>query len=205
MLARALTANNITVTPGMLDQLSAYLALLTDWNRVFNLTAITEPKDMIDLHIVDSLLVAPYLTGQRLLDVGSGGGLPGLPLAITHPTQAWTLLDKNGKKTRFLKQVVLELQLNNVEVVHARCEDFKAPSFDVITSRAFSSLIDFVAITAHLLSRKGLWVALKGQYPAAELAVLKTKIGVHVTVAPIQIDDRDIARHVVLIRNKQEE
>jgi 16S rRNA (guanine527-N7)-methyltransferase len=199
LLTIALRKNNHTLSNGARDKLARYLELLHTWNRSFNLTSITEPAEMVSLHIMDSLAVAPYLQGQRALDVGSGAGLPGIPLAIACPETNWTLLDKNGKKTRFLTQVIAELGLQNIKAVHSRCEDFQ-PSvcFDSILSRAFGSLALFVETTAHLLCSNGIFIAMKGKYPDEELAELPNRfITQHVT--RLEIKGIMAERHIVCI------
>lgn len=152
--------------------LLAYLALLIKWNKAYNLTAVRDPDEMVSRHLLDSLSVVPFVAegGRNWLDVGSGGGMPGVPLAIMFPELAFTLLDSNGKKTRFLTQVKLELKLANLEVVNSRVEQFQpAIAFDGITSRAFSSLEDFASWTRHLGDTETRWLAMKGVQPDDEL------------------------------------
>ena len=160
-----------------LAQLWDYLLLLKKWNKVYNLTAIDSLDAMITQHILDSLAVCPHLPlqkHQRIIDVGTGAGLPGIPLALVFPEQSWTLLDSNSKKTAFLLQVKADLALTNVAVVHARIEDFEAtPHYDGVISRAFTALDNFIAKTRHLLAQDGTWYALKGPLAAAELSALK--------------------------------
>lgn len=157
------------------EQLLAYLALLSKWNKAYNLTAVRDTSEMVSRHLLDSLSVAPHVQpcGTRWLDVGSGGGMPGVPLAILFPERHFTLLDSNGKKTRFLTQVKLELKLANLEVVHSRVEQFKpVQPFTGITSRAFSSLEDFANWTRHLGDLDSRWLAMKGVQPDDELQAL---------------------------------
>ena len=145
------------------EQLLEYLQLLTKWNKVFNLTAIRDPDEMVSRQLLDSLSILPWVRGARVLDVGTGAGLPGIPLAIACQDIHFTLLDSNGKKTRFVQQAVAQLGLKNVAVVNERIEHFQDPrGFEVITSRAFASLADFVASTGHLLAPGGRWLAMKG-------------------------------------------
>jgi 16S rRNA (guanine527-N7)-methyltransferase len=154
------------------QQLLAYLALLIKWNKAYNLTAVRDPDEMVSRHLLDSLSVLPFVAegGRTWLDVGSGGGMPGVPLAIMFPERAFTVLDSNGKKTRFLTQVKLELKLANLEVVHSRVELFRpAVPFGGITSRAFSSLEDFASWTRHLGNTETRWLAMKGVQPEDEL------------------------------------
>jgi len=156
-----------------LAQLQQYVDLLGRWNKTYNLTAVRDPKDMIPLHIFDSLVVADFIKGENCLDVGSGGGLPTIPLAIMQPQRQFTALDTNGKKTRFIQQAVIELGLKNVQVVHERVEKWQANSpFDSIISRAFSSIPDFVSSSSRHLADGGAMYAMKGQYPTAEMQYL---------------------------------
>jgi 16S rRNA (guanine527-N7)-methyltransferase len=157
------------------QQLLAYLALLIKWNKAYNLTAVRDPDEMVSRHLLDSLSVVPHVreAGDNWLDVGSGGGMPGIPLAILFPDRRFTLLDSNGKKTRFLTQVKLELKLANLEVIHNRVEAFASEQpFAGIVSRAFSSLEDFANWTRHLGDRDTQWLAMKGVHPDDELQAL---------------------------------
>lgn len=159
------------------DAYCAYLQLLTEWNKAYNLTAIREPEQMVVQHVLDSLAVLPYLHGKLCLDVGSGAGLPGLILALADPDSHWVLLDSNRKKIRFLNQVVLELKLENVEVVCSRAEAFKADShFSTIISRALGSLSQFYDYSHHLLLPDGRLFAMKGPNVSAEVAELDQKL-----------------------------
>jgi len=154
-------------------KLKQYVDLLNRWNKTYNLTSIREPKDMIPIHIFDSLVVAGFIKGNNCLDVGSGGGLPTIPLAIMQPQRQFTALDTNGKKTRFIQQVVIELGLKNVQVVHERVEKWQADEiFDAIISRAFASIHDFVSSSSQHLAEGGTMYAMKGQYPTAEMQYL---------------------------------
>lgn len=152
------------------QRLLDYQAELQKWNAAYNLTAIREPREMTVKHLLDSLALLPLVRG-RVLDVGAGAGLPGIVLAIANPALAVTVLDSNGKKTRFMRHAVRTLGLNNVEVVEARAEAFRpAQGFDCVVSRAFASLADFFDKTAHLLAAGGVWVAMKGKLDANEVA-----------------------------------
>ncbi|WP_312170553.1 16S rRNA (guanine(527)-N(7))-methyltransferase RsmG [Stutzerimonas kunmingensis] len=171
-LVRGAQALGVELSEGQQQQLLAYLALLIKWNKAYNLTAVRDPDEMVSRHLLDSLSVVSFVaeSGQTWLDVGSGGGMPGVPLAIMFPDCSFTLLDSNGKKTRFLTQVKLELKLANLEVVHSRVEQFQpAEAFDGITSRAFSSLEDFASWTRHLGNTQTRWLAMKGVQPDDEL------------------------------------
>lgn len=203
LLREALAENKIEVSPKTRERLGEYLILLARWNRIYNLTTITRPRDMVYLHIIDSLVVKPYLQGKYYLDVGSGAGLPGIPLAITsyenNQDRAWTLLDKTGKKTRFLSHVIGELQLSNVEVVQERCEEFKPDlSFDTILARAFSSLTTFANLGSRLLSENGTLIAMKGKYPQAELQALPNCY--QAETQRLVIKGIDVERHIVQIK-----
>ena len=155
-------------------KLKQYVDLLSRWNKTYNLTAVREPKEMIPLHIFDSLVVADLIKGDNCLDVGSGAGLPTIPLAIMQPQRQFTALDTNGKKTRFIQQAVIELGLKNVTVEHVRVEKWlpegeSSKGFDPIISRAFSSIHDFVASSSIHLAEDGILYAMKGQYPTGEM------------------------------------
>lgn len=154
-------------------RLAAYLALLARWNRVYNLTAVRRPEDMVGRHVLDSLSILPWLRGPRVVDVGSGAGLPGIPLAVVRPEVRFCLLDGNGKRTRFLTQAVLDLGLENVEVVRSRAEDYDPRNrFASVVSRAFGSLAEMLRCAGHLCAPDGRVLAMKGALPEAELAVL---------------------------------
>ncbi len=176
------------LTERQVDQLMAYLALLVKWNKAYNLTAIRDSAEMVAKHLLDSLSVAPYINGQHFLDVGTGAGLPGIPLAICFPDKQFELLDSNGKKTRFLQQVVAELALTNCTVHRSRIESSGlGPKYDGILSRAFSSLAGMVEVCGPFLSRKGVLLAMKGQYPGEELSQLPKPYiveGSHALVVP---------------------
>lgn len=200
LLSHALQENGHHLDPETINKLVKYLELMQTWNKVYNLTTITNPRDMVYLHIIDSLAIQPYLHGTRMLDVGSGAGLPGLPLAIINPQQHWVLLDKNNKKTRFMTQAIAELKLSNVEAAHHRCEDFQPElCFDSILSRAFGTLGLFVETTEHLLCDNGIFIAMKGKYPQDELVDIPKHFGIQ-TVASLKIKGMDIERHVVCLK-----
>lgn len=181
------------------ERLLAYRDLLAKWNRAYNLTAVRDPAEMIEKHLLDSLSVAAYVHGDRICDVGTGGGLPGIPLAIVHPGRRFTLLDSNGKKTRFLVQAVAELQLQNVTVVHARAEQHRpaVPCTTVVT-RAFATLADMLAASGHLLAPDGVFLAMKGVYPQEELAAVPPTFHVQ-GVLELHVPGLEGTRHLVRI------
>lgn len=177
-----------------------YLALLVKWNQAYNLTAVRDPSEMISRHLLDSLSVMPYIEGERWLDVGSGGGMPGVPMAIANPEKRWVLLDSNGKKTRFLTQVKMTLSLSNVTVEQRRVEDYRPDqAFDGIISRAFSNLSDFCDWTRHLGDNRTLWLAMKGPHPDEELKQLPADFQLqreHLLTVP----DSPAQRHLLILR-----
>lgn len=166
---------NVTLSELQQEQLLQYLGLLIKWNKAYNLTAVRNPDEMVSRHLLDSLSVVQYVEpyGDNWLDVGSGGGMPGVPLAILFPERQFTLLDSNGKKTRFLTQVKLELKLDNLKVIHSRVEAYTPEqAFSGIISRAFSALEDFTNWTRHLGDLTTHWLAMKGVHPDDELQAL---------------------------------
>lgn len=174
-LAQGAQTLGVTLTATQHELLLGYLALLIKWNKAYNLTAVRNPDEMVSRHLLDSLSVVPFVAehGDNWLDVGSGGGMPGIPLAILFPERRFTLLDSNGKKTRFLTQVKLELKLNNLDVIHSRVEEYRPEQpFSGICSRAFSSLQDFTDWTRHLGDSNTHWLAMKGVQPDDELQAL---------------------------------
>lgn len=172
-LAETFETWGLEANPPAWQKLLDYLALLAKWNKVYNLTAIRDEKEMFVKHLLDSVAVAPHIDSQRLIDVGTGGGLPGIPLAILFPERQVDLLDSNSKKTRFLIQVKAELGLENVQVIHQRVEDYQPDTlYDGVVSRAFASLDDMLHWTPHLLKQGGHWWAMKSQKTQDELAHL---------------------------------
>lgn len=197
LLQQALRENELSLPDSACTQLISYLENIVKWNKVFNLTSITHPRDMVYLHVVDSLLMAPFIHGKRAIDVGSGAGLPGIPLAIMLPEIHWALLDKCGKKTRFLLQMKAELGLKNVEIVESRTEHFHTTErFDSIISRAYGTLRLLTESTKHLLAENGSWLLMKGKYPQEELDDLPAFVRV-VDVYPIHLRGKTLERHLV--------
>lgn len=192
----------LSLTEPQTQQLLAYLALLVKWNKAYNLTAVRNPDEMVSRHLLDSLsiIAAVQPLGTRWLDVGSGGGMPGIPLAILFPERHITTLDSNGKKTRFQTQVKLELGLDNLHVIHSRVEELQ-PSvpFDGIVSRAFSSLADFTTWTAHLGNQNTQWLAMKGLYPDDELQALPEGFRLE-SAQVLEVPGCQGRRHLMILR-----
>lgn len=202
-LQHALLENEFSISDEIQDQIISYLNLLQKWNNVFNLTAITDPQKMVQIHILDSLSINQYLHGTRIIDVGTGAGLPGIPLALVNPDKKFVLLDSNSKKTRFLIQVVHDLKLKNVEVIHARCESFNPEAcFDTILSRAFASIKVMLGSTQHLIGKHGQFLAMKGIYPEQEIAEIPKEFKV-VAVHNLNIKGLQAERCLICI-NQQE-
>lgn len=181
-LQTAVTALGLGLSDAQLDQLLAYLALLQKWNKVYNLTAVRDPAQMLSHHLIDSLSVISPLQRHgapaRLMDVGAGGGLPGVVIAICCPGTDVSCVDAVAKKATFIQQVAAELKLPNLHGVHSRVEQLDVEPFGVITSRAFASLVDFTSLTRQLLAKDGVWMAMKGQHPADEIAALPADVDV---------------------------
>lgn len=166
ILISGLESLNLSLSENQIEQLLDFIKLLEKWNKAYNLTAIRDREAMVSLHLLDSLAITPYIEGKKIIDIGTGAGLPGIPLAIYFPEIEFTLLDSNAKKTRFVQQAILELKLKNVSVCHSRVEQFHPENnFDTVITRAFASLSDIVEWTAHLLSKEGVLLAMKGQSP----------------------------------------
>lgn len=182
------------------EKLLGYIELIHKWNKVYNLTAIREPESMLTQHILDSLSVLPHIHGKTLLDVGCGAGLPGIPLALANPDMEVTMLDSSHKKTAFVQQALIELGIKNARVVCDRVEKLKhEEKFDVIISRAFSDLAEFVKLAGHLVAKGGRMVAMKGVYPHEELAHLPANAELE-QVIPLTVPGLDASRHLVMIK-----
>jgi 16S rRNA (guanine527-N7)-methyltransferase len=183
-----------------LEQLLAYLEMLQRWNKAYNLTAIREPIQMVRLHLLDSLAIHPYVQGiKHIIDVGTGPGLPGIPLAILNPDINFTLLDSNGKKTRFLFQAINDLSLANAKEINHRVEKYQPEqSFDIVLSRAFSSISDMLTQCDHLVSDSGCFLAMKGKKPDSELSQI-TKDYKVVDLSQINVPQVDSERHLIKI------
>ncbi|EIE7525273.1 16S rRNA (guanine(527)-N(7))-methyltransferase RsmG, partial [Salmonella enterica] len=198
-LSRLLADAGISLTDHQKMLLVAYVDMLHKWNKAYNLTSVRDPNEMLVRHILDSIVVAPYLQGQRFIDVGTGPGLPGIPLAIVLPDAHFTLLDSLGKRVRFLRQVQHELKLENITPVQSRVEAYPSePPFDGVISRAFASLNDMVSWCHHLPGEKGRFYALKGQLPGDEIASLPDNFSVE-SVEKLRVPQLEGERHLVII------
>jgi 16S rRNA (guanine527-N7)-methyltransferase len=191
-----------------LQQLLDYLGLIQKWNKVYNLTAVRDPQAMLVQHLVDSLSLIPALRrhlaatpGQRLMDVGSGGGLPGVVVAICEPGLDVSCVDAVAKKASFIQQVAAELRLSNLHGIHSRVEELQVTPFDVITSRAFASLLDFTTLTRQHLKPGAIWMAMKGQHPQEELAALPADLDVF-HVEQLQVPGLDAQRCLIWIKTR---
>ena len=197
-LGAGLAALQLQLDENAVERLLDYVDLLARWNATYNLSAVRDPLEMVTRHLLDSLSVLPHVAGASFADLGSGAGLPGIPLAIAAPARAVALIDSNGKKTRFLRAAVRELGLGNVCVVEARVEQATG-EYDCITARAFASLADMLGWGGHLLAEHGTWLALKGRYPQDELAALPPGFGIE-RILPLRVPGLDAERHVVVIK-----
>lgn len=201
ILAKGIAEAGLPIDEQKQKKLLAYLALMQKWNKVHNLTAVRDAEEMVTLHLLDSLVVLPFIDGKALLDVGSGAGLPGIPLAICLPDLKVTVIDSNNKKVSFMRQAKAELGIDNLEVLGGRVEEI-APKrkFDMVISRAFSDLDLFISLTHQLCDAQGKWLAMKGVYPEAELAELEKKTG----IAPSKVEELKVPglaaqRHLVFL------
>jgi 16S rRNA (guanine527-N7)-methyltransferase len=183
----------------------AYLALLKRWNKVYNLTAVKGDANILNRHLLDSLSVVPYLYGERVIDIGTGAGLPGIPIALACPHLQITLLDSNAKRCRFLRQVQAQLKLDNVTIVQQRAEDYlPVEKFDSLVSRAYSSLISFIASSVHLLAKGGQVVAMKGAWPGSENLQLPDGLMID-NVVKIKVPGLPEQRHLVICKYSDQE
>lgn len=193
-LCQGLEALQLALNELQVEQLLKFIKLIEKWNKAYNLTAVRDLREMVSLHLLDSLAILPHIKLATIADIGTGAGLPGIPLAIALPDCQFTLVDSNSKKTRFVQQAVLELQLNNVEVVHSRVELLQPKHlFSTVISRAFASMPDILALTQHLQADNGVLLAMKGQVPAQELAVLSETY----RVIPISVPGIDAERCLI--------
>jgi 16S rRNA (guanine527-N7)-methyltransferase len=196
-LAPALAALGLPLAAAGQQDLWQFIELLQQWNKAYNLTAVRDPEEMLTKHVLDSLAVLPFVRGARVLDVGTGAGLPGIPLAVARPELQFTLLDGNGKKTRFVTHAVAALALKNVEVLQARVEDYRpAVPFATVISRAFAALDDFVRLAGHTSAPGGRLLAMKGVRPDEEIQALPAGFRL-VAVHPLKVPGLDAERCVV--------
>lgn len=193
----------LEVTEEQRTQLIGFVELLNKWNKAYNLTSVRHPEEMLVKHIMDSIVVSPWLEGNTFVDVGTGPGLPGIPLAIMNPTKTFHLLDSLGKRIRFIKQVLHELKIKNVIPVQSRVESYQPKEkFDAVLSRAFASMIDMVNWCHHLpKDDSGVFLALKGQMPTEEIAQLPTWCSV-IDVKELTVPELEGERHLVILSHK---
>lgn len=200
LLTEGLHALHLPLSPDIQTTLLAYLSLLEKWNRTYNLTAVRNLAEMVPKHLLDSLVVLPYIQGPQILDVGTGAGIPGLILAICHPQGQYTLLDRHAKKIRFVQQAITELGINNVEMISTRVENFRPPTpFHCIISRAYGSLKLFYQQTHALCSPDGFLLAMKGIYPEKELEEMR-EFSDQINVLPLHVPLLPAQRHLVVIK-----
>jgi 16S rRNA (guanine527-N7)-methyltransferase len=200
LLIRGLERLALPADDRLLDDLLAYLAELIRWNKAYNLTAVRDPQEMVFRHILDAYSVQPYISGTRIIDVGTGAGLPGIPLALANTEQFYVLLDSNGKKIRFLQHVVGELGLLNVTPVQSRVADYEEDTwFDTVVCRAFTSLAEFVANSGHLAAPEGRLVAMKGKLAEAEREAIPADWVVQ-AADPVEVPGLEGERHIIVMR-----
>lgn len=201
LLSQGLQQLGLALTPEQQQLLLRYVGLLHKWNKAYNLTAVREPQAMIERHLLDSLSVVPYIEGQNIADVGTGPGLPGMVLAIVYPEKQFTLMDSNGKKTRFLQQVKQELALSNIDIYNGRVETYpQQQSFDTVISRAFASLNAMLTWTQSLAADDALFLAMKGAYPDQELTELPSGFEL-LNAYPLQVPHCEGERHLLVFRS----
>ena len=200
-LDRLLAQAEINLTEQQKAQLVGFVQLLDKWNKAYNLTSVRNPDEMLVKHIMDSLVVSQHLQGQRFIDVGTGPGLPGIPLAIANPDKQFVLLDSLGKRITFIKNAIRELKLTNVTPVLSRVEEYQEQQFDGVLSRAFASLSDMVNWCHHLPNTSGCFYALKGQYQQEELAEVNQPIEL-IDVIKLSVPELIGERHLVVLKNK---
>jgi len=199
-LCAGISELGLALDDAAIERLLAYVELLERWNAAYNLTAVRDPADMVTRHLIDSLAIARHVQGATLADLGSGAGLPGIPLAIAAPEREILLVDSNGKKARFLREAVRRLGLARVRVAESRVENVEG-SFDCITARAFASLAEMLGWGGHLLAQDGTWLALKGRFPQDELAAVPAEFVVDDVVA-LRVPGLDAERHLVVIKRR---
>lgn len=202
-LHTGLKALPLSVSAADQARMLQFLVLLKKWNRTHNLTAVREPQQMIARHLLDSLAVAPHVRGTRVLDLGTGAGLPGIPLALVHPEMQFTLLDSNAKKIRFVTQAIHELKLANVATAHATAERYTPEQkFDTVIARAVAAIPDMLAISRHLLAPGGVFLAMKGMFPQEELTGLDVGFKM-VESLQLRVPGLDATRHLVVLQGRR--
>jgi len=195
-LSTGIAELGLSIPQPVQDTMLSFLTFLQKWNKAYNLTAIDDPTTMICAHLLDSLSIAPYLNGEHVLDIGSGAGFPGIPLALTYPDKKFALLDSVGKKTRFLLQAAATFKISNIEVIQTRMEKFNSKRcFDAIICRAVGEMGDIVAKTKQLICPKGQWLMMKGEYPHKEMQALTNTA----TAIALKVPGLKAQRHVVVI------
>jgi 16S rRNA (guanine527-N7)-methyltransferase len=198
-LSQGLAAMGLSIAPELPARLAAFLELLERWNTAYNLTAVRDIEQMVARHVLDSLSILPYVRGPRLIDVGTGAGLPGIPLALARPDLAVTLLDSNAKKIHFVTQAIHDLGLTNVETVHCAAEKYRpGEPFDTVVTRAFAAIPDMLASVRHLCASRGVILAMKGVYPLEEIAAVGAGFRVR-EVVELTVPGLDAARHLVIL------
>ncbi|MDD1784031.1 16S rRNA (guanine(527)-N(7))-methyltransferase RsmG [Enterovibrio sp. ZSDZ35] len=198
-LAQLISDAGMDIPADQQAQLLGYVEMLHKWNKAYNLTSVRDPQEMIVKHIMDSIVVSQHLTGSTFIDVGTGPGLPGIPLAIINPEKSFTLLDSLGKRIRFIRQVIHELKISNVTAVQSRVEDFQPDvGFDGVLSRAFASMNDMVSWCHHLPNDKGVFLALKGQVDQVEIDDLPSDCSV-TDIKPLTVPGLEGQRHLVIL------
>ncbi|WP_158972816.1 16S rRNA (guanine(527)-N(7))-methyltransferase RsmG [Paraglaciecola sp. L3A3] len=202
VLENSLQDCNLTITIDQQQKLVAFVIMIDKWNKTYNLTSVRDPEQMMIKHIVDSIVVSPYLEESQYIDVGTGPGLPGIPLAIMCPDKNFILLDSLGKRVRFMKQVAYELKIDNIQPVQSRVEDFEPEvKLDGVLSRAFASLKDMLHWCQHLVDSQGVFLALKGQLPIAEINELPAEFKVLETIR-LDVPKLEGERHIVKIKKQ---
>lgn len=204
ILASGLEALSLNLADNQQQQLVEFVLLIDKWNKAYNLTSVRCPKQMMVKHILDSLAIVPHLTGENIIDVGTGPGLPGMPLAIAFPDKTFTLLDSLGKRVRFMTQCVHTLKLTNVTPVNSRVENHVGDKpYDIVLSRAFASLKDMLHWCEHLVDSDGQFLALKGQFPQSEIDEVSDHFQV-VNTENITVPNLDGERHLVWLKKTQQ-
>jgi 16S rRNA (guanine527-N7)-methyltransferase len=197
-LERGIATLGVTLPEGSVERLLDYRDLLERWNSAYNLTAIRDGREMVARHLLDSLAILPYVHGRSLADLGTGPGLPGIPLAIAEPAREVLMVDSNGKKVRFLREAIRSLKLGNAKALQSRVEDVEG-TFECITARAFASLADMLGWGGHLLAPNGIWLAMKGKHPAEELDGVPEGFRVE-AIHALTVPGVEGERHLVVIR-----